>query len=277
VKSLEKVVAESFETLRDRASRKGLWLAIGAGVGVAAPVAYFFLVVLWNASFLAPTLGPLAFACTFAGALLAVRAKTAWRALGWVFLSNVLPPTLVCAPTVIGMMFSTPSGLVAFALVLPFVYLARWSARRERGHEERERLLGALFAALSAIGIVVASAILVPDAGPQPPFAVSILPALVASLTALGLALSSLARDVGRAVLVMRAKSEGWRVHATDRGTAVLERVFRIGGGPLREAETSEHVGEIEVAVLRTALSAIASLALALIALAGFGVLILGL
>lgn len=252
-------VRAALADLRSSDDRTGILAGIGTGVGVSMAVARFFLELAgpdqtpW---ILLPTL--IALVCTTAGTALAVRAPTAGRAILWVVLANVLPPTLLCAPTVIGLVFATPSGIVAAALVLPLALLARESARSPKeGHAERDALFGAGFAALAALGMAGYAHV-----EPNSQAMLAPVPGLLAAGAALIMAswafVGGLRRDwVTRAIAAGQVR--GMRLGGTHEGAVVVERTVDVGSGPHRAATTREAVGSIRLAPLRMLGAAVVS------------------
>lgn len=259
---LERAVRELSRIRDEGGERRGLPVAIASGVAVSMPVARTFLGFDAGAEglWLALPLAGIAFACTTAGTLLALRASTAWRATLWVLASNVVPPTLVCAPTIVGLFISVPSGFAAFVAVLPFALLARRTLRAERsGHAERARLIGAALTLLSAAGLL---AFELSDATPyRAPGPLDWAPAIVAAITSLALAGSALALDASRALVasrVARGELPGYRLGDDRNGSAEVERVASTGEGPHRTAATTEALGALPRSAARIALGALA-------------------
>jgi hypothetical protein len=234
---------------------------------VAAPVVRLFL------SFqpgLGLGLGLVAFLCTAAGAAVAVRMDTTAKAVGLVFVSNVVPPTLVCAPTIVGVLFSFPSGLAAFAVTLPLVLLARRSARSPTpGHVERERLLGAAF--LLAGALLLAAFELRHGHARDGWWEPSPIP--MAALGALALALAAALPDLYR-VWLRRTVRRGGLAHLALREDGVLERAHRAGDGPLRQATAREALGRLHASPRRAAAGVALSLFAAASVTAGVGLLL---
>lgn len=261
---IERAVRAASRMRDDRAERLGLGTALGAGVAVSMPVARTFLGFGpgWESATLATVLAGIAFACTTGGTLLAVRAKTTGKAVLWVTLSNIVPPTIVCAPTIYGLIVSVPSGVAAALVVLPFALAARRTLRSERaGHAERDRLIGAAFAGLSAVGLVVAYELA--DAAPyvvRPLY--DLAPATLAALVALALGAWTAAVEARRAWVgarLARGEVRGYRLGAEAGGLAVVERVEEAGAGPLRAAPTREVVGALPRSVARLAAGVLTS------------------
>ena len=247
--SLERAVRAGIRELEERDARSGLWMAIATGVAVSMPVARTFIGFGGEAAAAwALPLAGLALLCTTAGTFLAVRAKSTARAVLQVLAWNVIPPTLVCLPSVVGLIFSVPSGFAAFAAVLPFALFARWSSRLERpGHAERDRLMGGLMVALSGAGLVIYEVAQTSDVY-SPPNPLAPAPAILAGVVALGLIGYALAKDVHRALLARslgRGELPGWRVARAAEGRATVERAFEAGAGPHRAAPTRDTVGEL--------------------------------
>ncbi len=300
---LERAVRAAARMREDPRERRGLATAIASGVAVSMPVARTFLGLdtsLGGWVLGAALLGGLAMVCTAGGTFLAIRASSTKRAVLWVLGANVVPPTLVCAPTIYGLLISVPSGVAAFAAVLPFALYARRALRSERsGHLERDRLTGALLVAISALGLA-AYELLLADPYPGcvpvgeawrciPPFespfeavlrrSIDLVPAAVASLTALTLSGLALARDGRRAWIaasVRRGEVRGYRLGEESNGSAAVERVEEVGAGPMRAAPTLEPVGAIPRSSLRL-VAALATSTLAAAALGAAGSLALGL
>ncbi|GAB5541170.1 MAG: hypothetical protein SangKO_009300 [Sandaracinaceae bacterium] len=231
--------------------RTGWWAATAAGLVVSMSVARFFLAMQGTTT---PEPGVIAFfgglflvalACTLFGAKAALHADGSVGALALTFGANVGPPTVLCAPTVIGLVYSVPAGLIAFTVVAPLVLLTRRSARSERpGHLERERLLGAGWLAatslaLSAVGLLEADGWL------------GAVPGLVCGLAALAFAGLSAGRDLYRSWLAAAARlgRSGLRLGRD----ASLERVALTGAGPHRAQLTGERLGALHEAPLRAA------------------------
>lgn len=269
---IERAVRAASRMRDDRAERLGLGTALGAGVAVSMPVARTFLGFGpgWESAALATVLAGIAFACTTGGTLLAVRAKTTGKAVLWVALSNIVPPTFVCAPTIYGLIISVPSGVVAALAVLPFALAARRTLRSERaGHAERDRLIGATFAGLSAVGLVAYE---LTDAAPyvvRPLY--DLAPATLAALVALALGAWTAAVEARRAWVgarLARGDVRGYRLGAEAGGLAVVERVEEAGAGPLRAAPTREVVGALPRSVARLAAGVLTSAAASAVLLA---------
>ncbi|MCZ7681854.1 MAG: hypothetical protein M5U28_24895 [Sandaracinaceae bacterium] len=246
---IERAVRAASRMRDDRAERLGLGTALGAGVAVSMPVARTFLGFGpgWESAGLATVLAGIAFACTTAGTLLALRAKTTGKAVLWVALSNIVPPTIVCAPTIYGLIISVPSGVAAALAVLPFALAARRTLRSERaGHAERDRLIGAAIAGLSAVGL---AAYELTDAAPyvvRPLY--DLVPATLAALVALALGAWTAAVEARRTWVgarLARGDVRGYRLGPEAAGAALVERVEEPGAGPLRAAPTREVVGAL--------------------------------
>jgi hypothetical protein len=119
--------------------------ALAAALGVAAPVALLFGWI--GAAFARDTqdaaglaviaagvvgVPALAGVCTAATVYVASGRRTAAGAVGVAALGMIGAPTLLFAPTLVGMIFSAPAGLLAFVLTLPAVLLARRAVLRAR-------------------------------------------------------------------------------------------------------------------------------------------------
>jgi hypothetical protein len=253
--------------LRTPGRRVGIWAGIGTGLGVSMVVSRAFLEVAGDedsAWVLIPLL--VAAVCTTFGTFLATRASTTGSAVMWVFVANVVPPTLMCLPTVLGLLFAIPSGLVAFLLVLPAALLARWSARLdEPGHAERDALVGAGFATFAALLLALWE-----HAEPTTEAPVlSPVPGVLAAGLALALASWTLIRGLLRTRIVRAlaaGRVPGLRLASNDQGTFAVEQAVDIGGGPHRGAVTRDVIGAIRPAPARTVGAAITA-TLALVAL----------
>lgn len=268
MRALERAVRDAVSELNE--SRAGRWVAVATGVGVAMPVARTFLGMggeLAEGLAWALPLSALAFVCTTIGTLLALRAKSMVKAALQVLAWNLLPPTLICAPTIIGLFFSVPSGFAAFLVVLPFALSAKVALADERpGRAERARLIGGLFAGLSAAGLVVYDAL--------DPWRYRVhhvlepAPAIIAAAFGLAIVTRALVTDARRA-WVARAlghgRLPGWALGTIENGRVTVERATLSGAGPMREAVTRDAFGEIAYSPLRLGLAV--ALALALTAL----------
>lgn len=279
---LEQAVVKLSRVRDERGEGRGLAVALASGVAVSMPVARFFLALLhdnpevpnllyhhpvdrWAAL---PFAG-IACTCTTAGTLFALRAPTACRATLWVLASNVVPPAIVCAPTVYGLCFSVPCGFAAFVAVLPFMLLARRALRAQRpGQSEHLRLIGAALALLGAAALVGAE--LAGSTPEQVPSMLEWAPAIFAATTSLGLAGSAFLVDVTRAFVafrIARGDLPGCRLAGDHDGSARVERVATLGEGPLRTVVVVEALGALPRSPARIALGALESAAaLALLA-----------
>jgi hypothetical protein len=237
----------------------GLGVALGAGVGVGAAVHRTFIALDPNGGgFVAVGggLGLLACLCTGVGAWAAMRQPTLGRALLWTFLANVGPPTLVCAPTVIGLFFSIPAGVLAFAAVVPLVVAARrWAHPATPGWSERELLAGAGFAVLSALGMNAYQ--LVATSSSTGPY--DFIPVFFASLAAATMCIAAGAPDARRAIVLSvgaAGRLPGYRIAPHGPSGSDLVRHATAGAGPHRAASTHEVVGVIPHPWRRLALAA---------------------
>lgn len=259
-----RIVGGIFEEVVRRRSA-GWWAAVAAGLVVSMSVARFFLAAADGEM---PSLGPallfgglflVAFVCTTFGAVAGSRADGGWMTALVVLLSNAGPPTLLFLPTVIGVVFSLPAGLAAFAVVLPLVLLARRNAEvAAPGWIERERLFGAAW--------LIAASVVMTALDPGTRGWLERAPALVCALAGIGYAGLSAARDVYRSWLAAAARlgRSGLRL-GRDHG---LRRAAFVGAGPHRRRETSEHLGTLREAPLRAALG-LAATGLGALALLG--------
>lgn len=240
----------------------GIWVALASGLFVALPVARFFLVLDFDdfGYVAAPLLGGLAFVCTMAGSLIAMRAPTTGKAIAWVLAMNILPPTVACAPSIYGVVISLPSGVLAATLVLPLVLIAR-HGRDKPGQASRERLLGSLWLAAMTAALVIVELDILNDPWPRRE-AVGLVPVVITAMTALGLALSTLAVDGFRLWIwrgVTRGAFPGLRAKQIGKFSAVIERYEETGAGPLRSAPTREGLGQISASPARTVIGALAA------------------
>lgn len=258
-RALESMVRSAVRDLGEHDHATGLFTALGCGVAVSMPVLRTFIGFPSSDGpgvVIAFALGLLAFVCTTAGAYVAVRARTTGLAVLWAFASNVLPPTLVCAPTILGLIYSVPSGLAAFVFVLPFVLVARWSLARARsGYASRDLLIGATIATLSTLGLAVFEHADIQTYIPRSPL--MLVPALIAGVTALALALVSLLGDARRAFVgraLARGRVEGFRM-VREGGEAIVEEVVALGAGPHRAAFSTETLGTLPISIVRVALA----------------------
>ncbi len=239
--------------------RAGTSAGLAAGLAIAAPVAAFFLHANDGSFALGLSLlGLVAFACTAWGTRRAIRAASTGKAIAWVIGSNVLPPTLVFAPTVIGLFFSVPSGLLAAIVVLPFVLAVRaWAAGDRLGREERESLLGAALLALVTVALVIAQAYERYDAyawGSALTASLAYAPTLLTALASVALASWTFARDARRACLarrIERGEASGLKLAGGDAQLVHVERVADVGAGPLRSASTREELGDLPRSIRR--------------------------
>lgn len=254
MRSLESAVRASIREAT-RSGGPGYWAALAAGIAVAAPVARVFLgtgSTSVETLTMTSILAAIAFACTTAGAVLAIRARTNAKAIAWVFASNVIPPTVVCAPSVIGLIFSVPAGLLAAIVVLPLVLSVReWASEERAGRRERERLFGAGLLAFSALALLGYECFSdeVPYAGPHGSgLALIEAPAVVAALAALVFAGVSLVREIHLAYLAHRVRSGevgGLRMAHAAPDHVTIEAVAETGAGPHRTAPTREALGDL--------------------------------
>jgi hypothetical protein len=264
VRRLEEVVRKGLTSLEDSGRWRGLIVGAASGVGVSVLVAQTFLG--WN-GWAAIGLGALACLCTTLGTIAAVRASSTGKAVLWVLGLNVLPPTLVFLPTLIGLFWAVPAGLLAFAVVLPLALLAR-AARQRPDRPERELLLGAGFTALAAAALAFMTGILAgtphhawwAPGGPN----VLAIPMLIAALVTLVLASAALARELRRAWIVVRAKRAGFVVAHAGAGQHLVSIDVSIGSGPHRSARSTEDLGTLWLSPVRTALS-LAAVAVAVV------------
>ncbi len=234
-------------------SRVGGGAGLAAGLVVGAAVAETFLSMGDGANDIAWMVLPLsavAFLCTGFGAWRAIGAETTGKAVGWVVASNVLPPTLICLPTIVGVIFSFPAGLIAAATVLPFVLVVRKRATEPtRGREARERILSGAMAAFG--GLVLLGWQLFVRAGssayaPSHPPAL-FAPVVVSALGALALAGSALLVELRNRRLVARIErgEEGLRIVERDEARVEIEQIAETGAGPHRRAETRDLLGTL--------------------------------
>lgn len=237
------------------------WAAVASGLVVAGPVAQTFVSFDGPTMLLAPLLALLAFLCTMAGTLLAIRASTGGKATLWVLAANVMPPTLLCLPTIYGLVFATPSGLLAFVVVLPLALWARHIALDGAPHgAERMRLASALFLGTTALCLV--SATFLHLRGPREPWEATpnawflLAPTVAVSLAAIASALGSLLPDLYRVRLRARvASGRMGSLRLREEGTsAVLEHAVSAGAGPMRSGTTSEALGVLNASPLRVGL-----------------------
>lgn len=246
----------------------GLGLAVASGLVVSAPVARLFLAFDDEPMFLvlALGLGLIAFLCTTSGTLMALKADTTAKAVGWAFVTNVVPPAVVCAPSIYGVVFSIPAGLIAFCVVLPMVLLGRAGAGP--GRESRRQLVGALFASAMAVALVYAEGIAAQDYYPRQS-GLERLPLTFVALTAVVLAVGTAGRDLFRLWMwreVARGSLPGLRAEPSGRWAGTIVRHEDVGQGPLRTAPTHECVGRISASPARAVSGVLTSLAALVVA-----------
>ncbi len=256
MRSLE-TVRRALDRPPEEGGEAGMWVGFASGALVALPVLRVFLAFDDDPTVvvLAVALASIAFACTTLGTVLAVRAETPAKAVGWLFLLNVLPPTLACAPSIYGVVFSFPAGLIAFTVVLPLAIWAR-VGRARPGHESRERLLGAGWLAAMACAML-AFELTQLNRPYATPASYLLLPATVCGLGALGLALASVVPDLMRLWTwraVVDGRYPGLRARPDGRFSAVIERHTDAGAGPMRSASTSETLGSLSASPARSLL-----------------------
>lgn len=259
MRGLNKVLRALDRTTTEQ-GQMGIWVALASGLFVGLPVARFFLVFEDEVGLVAGTLlGGLAFVCTMAGSLVAMRAETTWKAVAWVLGMNIIPPTVACAPSIYGVIISLPSGVLAATLVLPLVLIAR-SGRELPGQASRERLLGSMWLAVMTGALVLVELQVARDPYPRRE-AVALVPVVLAALGAVSLATSTLAVDGFRLWIwrgVARGAFPGLRAKPTGKFSAVIERYADTGAGPMRSAPTSEGLGKISASPARTMIGALA-------------------
>ncbi|MFK7987861.1 MAG: hypothetical protein AB8I08_17720 [Sandaracinaceae bacterium] len=260
------------DALRNTRKIGGLFAGSASGLMVAAAVLLFFVRCGLDreASILLVVPVGLAFVCTTVSSILAIRAPSTSKAVLWTFAGNVLPPTLLCLPTIMGVLYATPAGLVAFVFTLPVVLAARGARSEPNGPDSRpdharERLVGALTLCVVTLALLAFNALsdryeqLVWDSAP------SVLPAsLIPIVTALGaaaLALMTAVPELRRARLADRI-GRGQVAGLASRvevGVTHVDEVAMLGGGPMRSAVSRQAVGGMVWSPARAVVGALLS------------------
>lgn len=271
-----KTLLKDLDMLRDTRETRGVFAGVASGIVVGLSVLSFFAFCELNdvAYFLAVPVG-LAFTCTTVSSIVAIRARTTGQAIAWTFIGNVVPPTVLCLPTILGVFYATPAGLIAFAVTLPLVLAAR-SVRAGDGElalgaDQRERLVGAvalLVATVALLGVNLAMHRLYSpvylrfawDPSDTPPLALAapVLGALATTVFAAMTAIPDLMRS-RLADRIARGVVAGLESHVRG-GLTHVNAVVTQPGGPMRSAESREALGAMVVSGPRAALGVMLSL-----------------
>ncbi|MEM9187735.1 MAG: hypothetical protein AAGF12_01065 [Myxococcota bacterium] len=215
-------------------------LGTGVGLAVAAVLMVMFEVETLGGGMIGGAGGLLAMVTATVGLQFAVRARGTAEAVAIVLAWTVIPPMTLFLPTVIGLFFALPAGLLTCAILLPAVLFRRhWEPLAMEPRRRREGVVvGATLMVFTVVVLgVAATAFERVLFGNEPWAPVWLIPAaLLVALTGILLGLEFL-RDLRGwwrlRVLAHKPRTDFVVRHAT--GGWEVRRVFDGGPGPHRD------------------------------------------